>query len=113
MPGPFTQKYGAIPSDFSLRNYDTYHGEIGAGSAAGIFPILMGPGTGIENGIVLGVDFDRRIVYWGDVDLGNTGTGNLGNSDNRIPNTTGEITNNASKLIANVMAWAVGVVLDE
>lgn len=111
--GPFTQKYGAIPLDFSLRNYDTYHGEIGAGSAAGIFPILMGPGTGTENGIVLGVDFDRRIIYWGDVDLGNTSTGNLGNSDNRITNTTGEITNNASKLIANVMAWAVGVVLDE
>lgn len=111
--GPFTRKYGDIPADFSLRNYDEYHGEIGAGSAGGIFPILMGPGTGSENGIVLGVDFDRRIIYWGDTDLGSTGAGNLGDSDNRIVNTTGEITNNASKLIANVMAWAVGVVLDE
>lgn len=111
--GPFSKKYGAVPADFSLRNYDSYHGEVGPGSAAGIFPILTGPGDGTNQGIVLGVDFNRRIIYWGDTDLGNTGSGFMGSSENRITNTTGEITNNASKLLANVMAWAVGIVLDE
>lgn len=30
-------------------------------ASEGITPILMGPG----GGIVLGIDYSRRIVYWG------------------------------------------------
>lgn len=108
--GPFTTApYAAVSDGFEFRNYDAYHGEVGGGSAVGITPILTGPG----GGIVLGIDSSRRIIYWGDVDLGNTSSGTAATMDNRIVNTTGDVNNNASRLIANVWAWAVQVVLDE
>lgn len=108
--GPFTSGvYTPIPSGFSFRNYDIYHGEIQKNSAAsvGITPILLGPG----GGIVLGIDYSRRIVYWGDTDLSNQSGGTGGNNENHIINTTGAIDNNASKLIANVFAWIAETVL--
>ena len=44
-------------------------------ASEGITPILMGPG----GGIVLGIDYSRRIVYWGDTDMSSnlSGTGRL------------------------------------
>ena len=108
--GPFTiSPYTAIPSGFSFRNYDIYHGEIllNTQAAQGITPILMGP----EGGIVLGVDYSRRIVYMGDVDLGNSSTGTGGTTDNRINNTSGNINSNGAKLMANLFAWITETVL--
>ena len=108
--GPFTSgSYTPVSPGFSFRNYDAYHGEIllNTESAKGITPIL----TGKAGGIVLGVDYSRRIVYIGDTDLGNSLSGTGGTSDNRINNTTGEINNDASKLIANLFAWITDVVL--
>lgn len=74
--GPFT-KNAPVTSNFALRNYDIYHGEIQVNTSAseGITPILMGPG----GGIVLGIDYSRRIVYWGDTDMSSnlSGTGRL------------------------------------
>lgn len=108
--GPFTTgKYTPITDGFTFRNYDSYHGEIITTSAVakGITPILSGP----EGGIVLGVDYTRRIVYFGDVDLGNA-TGATSSSDNCINNTTGNVKNNASRLMANVFAWIAETVLD-
>lgn len=107
--GPFTSgAYTPIPSGFTFRNYDAYHGEIITSSAVatGITPILTGP----EGGIVLGVDYTKRIVYFGDVDLGGS-TGSTSSSDNCINNTAGNVNNNASKLMANVFAWIAGTVL--
>ncbi|WP_455674578.1 fimbrial protein [Phocaeicola sp.] len=108
--GPFTSGTNTpVKSTFSLRNYDLYHGEIllNTDAAKGVTPILMGP----EGGIVLGVDYSRRIVYWGDTDLGSSLTGIGGTDDNRINNNAGTINNDASKLIANVFAWITETVL--
>lgn len=108
--GPFTvSPYTPVASGFSFQNYDIYHGEIGAGSAAGITPILNGPG----GGIVLGIDINRRIVYLGDIDLFTSYSGTGGTTANHINNTTGTISNDAAKLIANVFAWAAGVITGE
>lgn len=100
--GPFT-KNAPVTSNFALRNYDIYHGEIQVNTSAseGITPILMGPG----GGIVLGIDYSRRIVYWGDTDMSSNLSGTGATSENHINNTAGTINNDASKLIANVFAW--------
>lgn len=66
---------------------------------------------GSSGGIVLGIDYSRRIVYWGDTDIGNSGTGTGGTTNNRINNDDGTINNDASKLIANVFAWIAETVL--
>ena len=108
--GPFiSSPYSEIPANFSFRNYDNYHGEIllNTEAAQGITPILMGP----EGGIVLGVDYSRRIVYVGDVDLGNASQGTGGTDDNRINNTTGNINSDGAKLMANLFAWITETVL--
>lgn len=108
--GPFTiAPYTPVNTDFSLRNYDAYHGEIQLNTDAskGITPILMGP----AGGIVLGVDYSRRIVYWGDTDIGSSASSSTSTTDNRINNNSGTINNNASKLIANVFAWIAETVL--
>ena len=108
--GPFTSApYTPINTDFSLRNYDAYHSEIQLNTEAskGITPILMGP----AGGIVLGIDYSRRIVYWGDTDIGSSASSSTSTTDNRINNNSGTINNNASKLIANVFAWIAETVL--
>lgn len=108
--GPFTSSpYTPVSANFKFQNYDAYHGEISSTGAAGITPILSGPG----GGIVLGIDYNRRIVYWGDTDLGNSSAGIGGNSTNHIVNTTGIISNDASKLIANLFARITEIVLSE
>ena len=86
-----------------------YHGEIQVNTSAseGITPILMGPG----GGIVLGIDYSRRIVYWGDTDMSSNLSGTGATSENHINNTAGTINNDASKLIANVFAWITETVL--
>lgn len=59
----------------------------------------MGPG----GGIVLGIDYARRIVYWGDTDISSYLSGIGATNENHINNTDGTINNDASKLIANVL----------
>ena len=109
LPKSVFAPYTPINTDFSLRNYDAYHGEIQLNTEAskGITPILMGP----AGGIVLGIDYSRRIVYWGDTDIGSSASSSTSTTDNRINNNSGTINNNASKLIANVFAWIVETVL--
>ncbi|RHL76450.1 hypothetical protein DWZ99_19345 [Odoribacter splanchnicus] len=100
--GPFTvTPYTPVDANFKFQNYDVTHGEIGPGSAEGITPPLNGPG----GGIVLGVDMSRRIIYIGDIDIFSANNSNSG-----INNSKGTINSNASKLIANLFAWVVGVV---
>ena len=100
--GPFTvTPYTPVDANFKFQNYDVTHGEIGPGSAEGITPLLNGPG----GGIVLGVDMSRRIIYIGDIDIFSAINSNSG-----INNSKGTINSNASKLIANLFAWVVGVV---
>jgi len=77
------------------------------GASEGITPILMGPG----GGIVLGIDYARRIVYWGDTDISSYLSGIGATNENHINNTDGTINNDASKLIANVFAWISETVL--
>ena len=100
--GPFTvTPYTPVDANFKFQNYDVTHGDIGPGSAEGITPLLNGPG----GGIVLGVDMSRRIIYIGDIDIFSANNSNSG-----INNSKGTINSNASKLIANLFAWVVGVV---
>ena len=100
--GPFTvTPYTPVDANFKFQNYDVTHGEIGPGSAEGITPLLIGPG----GGIVLCVDMSRRIIYIGDIDIFSANNSNSG-----INNSKGTINSNASKLIANLFAWVVGVV---
>ena len=108
--GPFTvSPYTPIADNFSFQNYDAYHGEITAASEPEITPILNGPG----GGIVLGIDFTHRIIYMGDVDLNTASNGTGSSNTNHINNNKGNITNDAAELIANVFAWAVGIIIQE
>ncbi|MCP9610927.1 fimbrial protein [Coprobacter tertius] len=109
--GPFTQSpYTPISSDFKFRCYDSSHGEIKPAGSSGITPLLMSPDN---TNIVLGFDLNKRIVYVGDIDLFSASSGGTGTTDNYIKNTTGDINNNASKLIANLFAKIVEIVLKE
>lgn len=106
--GPFTVYPSApIPQGFAFRNNDATHGEISVTANPSITPILLGPG----GGIVLGVDYTQRVVYVGDVDLFNVTAGTGATNDNHIINITGDVNNNASRLIANVWAWIAQVCL--
>lgn len=108
--GPFTQAQGvSIPSSFTFRKYDIYHSEIGIAENPGFIPIL----TGVGGGMVLGLNPDMRVLFVGDVDLFNSGTGQGGDSNNHLTNTTGVINNNASLLLANVWAYIAETVLGE
>ena len=55
----------------------------------------------------------RRIIYMGDIDLNTAYNGTGSSATNHINNTIGTINNDAAKLIANVFAWAAGVVIGE
>lgn len=105
--GPFTlSPYTPVTDGFTYFNNDGSHGEIPDGIATGITPLLRGPG----GGIVLGVDITRRVIYVGDIDLFlASGTTSRGES----LNSTGTINNNATKLIANLWAWVVRVVMND
>lgn len=108
--GPFTSgAYTPISSSFTFQNFDNYHGEIPTNvpAATGITPILMGSG----GGIVVGVDYSRRIIYIGDIDVYTATSGLGGTNTNYINNTTGTINNDAAKLIANLFAWVTTTVL--
>lgn len=108
--GPFTSSpYTPVAAGFTFQNYDAYHGEINAVSEPDITPILNGAG----GGIVLGVDAVHRIIYMGDIDLNTASNGVGATTSNHINNTQGTINNDAVKLIANVFAWAVGIVTGE
>ncbi|MCD7935258.1 MAG: hypothetical protein LUG98_00190 [Tannerellaceae bacterium] len=86
--------YSTIDLDFALEN--------------GITPVLMARG-----GVLLGIDFDNRIIYSGDIDLYNS----RGSSQYEFLNTTtGAIEGsniNAKRLIANLWAWIINVALAE
>ena len=49
----------------------------------------------------------------GDIDLNTAYNGTGSSATNHINNTIGTINNDAAKLIANVFAWAAGVVIGE
>ncbi|WP_221409222.1 fimbrial protein [Dysgonomonas alginatilytica] len=106
--GPFTAYPNkAITNPFSFRNYDVYYGEINTTSYPNITPILRGP----HGNSLLGVDYTRRIVYVGDIDLFSALAGNNANTNNYIQNTTGIINSDASRLIANLWAWVTNTAL--
>lgn len=99
--------FGEVADDMQFRCYDTIHGEINLTDAIanGISPILIGGG----GGVVLGVDFTRRIVYSGDIDMYSNLGGDL---TNRLV-ITGEIINDPGRLIANLWAWIATTALSE
>lgn len=106
--GPFTVN-NPVPEGFQLRCGDQYWGEVSIPGYPNIMPILTGP----NGNLVLGVDFQNRIVYSGDVDIFTEMPGTGATDDNHINNTTGNVNNNASRLIANLWAWMSEVVLNE
>lgn len=101
--------YIFINIDFFLCNYDVYYGEIQFNMEVfkGIIFILMG----FVGGIVLGIDYLRRIVYWGDMDIGSLVFSLMLIIDNCINNNFGIINNNVFKFIVNVFVWIVEIVL--
>lgn len=106
MVGPF----GTVSSSMTYRSYDDTYGyiEINAALAAGISPILLD-----RNGnMVLGIDFARRIVYSGDIDLYNF-LGSGGRPGEYIQNANGVVVNDAEKMLANLWAWIASVALTE
>ncbi|MCC8094382.1 MAG: hypothetical protein LIP05_02880 [Tannerellaceae bacterium] len=101
--------FGAVDYSMLYRSYDDTHGEIDFDLAVslGISPILLA-----DNGrMIFGVDFDRRIVYSGDIDLYSS----LSNSRSGEYLQAGgsATTNNASRLIANLWAWIATTALSE
>lgn len=106
--GPFTVN-NPVSEGFQLRCGDQYWGEISIAGYPNITPILTGP----NGNLVLGVDYQNRIVYSGDIDIFTEMPGTGATDDNHINNTTGNVNNNASRLIANLWAWMSEVVLNE
>ncbi|MCC8174293.1 MAG: hypothetical protein LIO65_07980, partial [Odoribacter sp.] len=112
MNGPF----GTVDPTFRFRVYDTTHGQISLDYALEneISPVLL---DGNNGNVALGIDFNRRIVYCGDIDyyygldanMSGVNAGAQRMTSNGFSNI--ENANDADKLIANVWAWIAETVL--
>ncbi len=100
--------FGSVDNTLQYRIYDNAFGRISLEVAAAnnITPILLTPDGG---GIVLGVDEINGIIYCGDLDIYNYQTSNPGIT---IPD-SGDLSNQAAILLANLWAWIVDYVLIE
>lgn len=111
MKGPF----GDVDPQMTYQSFDETHGEISLDFALehGISPILMSNYD--PERMVLGIDFERRIVYSGDIDFYNNQRkgDRLGYYLNFTNNTTPIGDNQAAILMANLWAWIVSVCLVE
>ncbi|PXV66345.1 uncharacterized protein DUF4906 [Dysgonomonas alginatilytica] len=106
--GPFTSYPGSpIKNPFSFRNYDANYAELSIAAYPSITPILKGP----HGNCLLGVDYSRRVIYVGDIDIFSSGSGYNATPNNYIQNITGLINSDASRLIGNVWGWATNTAL--
>lgn len=71
-------------------------------------PPLYSPDPGGDGRMIMGIDKKKRIVYVGDMEIFQGVT--LGNDlvrSSRIDNTSGNLTNNYSRVMANLWAWMI------
>ena len=57
--------------------------------------------------MILGVDKKKRIVYMGDSQIFEIGSGNAVRTNSRIDNNAGNLTNDYSRIMANLWAWMI------
>ncbi|WP_455639260.1 hypothetical protein [Parabacteroides sp.] len=57
--------------------------------------------------MIVGIDKKKRIVYVGDSQFFGVGTGNEVKKSSRIDNINGNLTNNYSRIMANLWAWMI------
>ena len=74
----------------------------GSGSLPSYGPYPEGDGR-----MILGVDKKKRIVYVGDSQIFEIGSGNAVKRNSRIDNNTGDLTNDYSRIMANLWAWMI------
>lgn len=101
----FRGPFGTVAKGFLYRNYDGPQAEIdiAAAQSKGIYPILKGD----NGGMVLGIDFTKRIVYCGDVDIFNGLAGVTAGQYINTDDATSGSANDATKLIANLWAYMI------
>lgn len=73
---------------------------------SGRLPVYT-PNPGGDGRMIMGIDKKKRIVYIGDMELFDVGTGNDLMKSSRIDNTNGNLTNNYSRIMANLWAWMI------
>lgn len=99
--GPFG-KVGSSP--FSLADA-TFSYNLGWHSpSANVTPLAVSNKSGYVDCMILGVNRERRIVYMGDTQLTTIGS---------LSNETGKILTDYDRLMANLWAWIVSVVVGE
>lgn len=74
----------------------------GSGSLPSYTPYPEGDGR-----MILGVDKKKRIVYMGDSQIFEIGSGNAVRTNSRIDNNAGNLTNDYSRIMANLWAWMI------
>ena len=74
----------------------------GSGSLPSYSPYPEGDGR-----MILGVDKKKRIVYVGDSQIFEIGSGNVVKRNSRIDNNVGDLTNDYSRIMANLWAWMI------
>ena len=57
--------------------------------------------------MIMGIDKKKRIVYVGDMQFFGVGIGNDLKKSSRIDNTNGNLTNNYSRIMANLWSWMI------
>lgn len=73
---------------------------------SGRLPVYT-PNPGGDGRMIMGIDKKKRIVYVGDMQFFGVGIGNDLKKSSRIDNTNGNLTNNYSRIMANLWAWMI------
>lgn len=95
---PFTAgPFGEVSENSIYGRVDDYAGR-SVNYSSDIIPLLT---SSRDGGMVVGVNKKRRIIYWGDCSMLEARSGNY------INNTSGNVNNDQSRLVANLWAWIV------
>ncbi|MCD8137304.1 MAG: hypothetical protein LUH01_15680 [Parabacteroides gordonii] len=90
------------PNIIPLIRFKNVVKDDGSGSLSSYTPYLEGDGR-----MILGVDKKKRIVYMGDSQIFEIGSGNTVKANSRIDNNVGNLTNDYSRIMANLWAWMI------
>ncbi|MDH6357688.1 hypothetical protein [Parabacteroides sp. PF5-9] len=112
--GPFSSG-SPIGASFKFRRYDNSAGiklSYSTITSNPITPLLLREKKNASTDILLGIDFNRNVVYCGDIGIFALGSNGSTNGE-YLTSTNGSINNDAAKLVANLWAWIVGRVYGE
>lgn len=90
------------PTIIPLIRFKNVVKDDGSGSLPSYTPYPEGDGR-----MILGVDKKKRIVYMGDSQIFEIGSGNAVRTNSRIGNNAGNLTNDYSRIMANLWAWMI------